>query len=238
MGIDDKNLENESRWTFGLIKRPVLETENRVKYVLTKTGISKGHYLAFDSIARFGDVKVYWNKYVLPFGFTYSQYLKESQFGEMGEAEKDRTTMEACIVKDADSALMKGMAVYKPGVMDTVVNESLYRNALIELGKDTLVLSKFEENKIIGAISASKVKMLYMTVPYDRGWQLMVDGRITEKLMLNGGMTGVLLQPGNHTVELRFEMPWFGRGLYLSVAGILIYIGLWVYGKKIVNLKL
>jgi len=73
---------------------------------------------------------------------------------------------------------------------------------------------------------------MYLSIPYDKGWKLKVDGYPAEKIILDGGMTGVMFSPGSHSIEMVYDLRFFKKGLMLSVLGFIIYIGLWVYQKK------
>jgi uncharacterized membrane protein YfhO len=73
----------------------------------------------------------------------------------------------------------------------------------------------------------SEDKMLYLSVPYDGGWTLKVDGKEKEKEILFAGMTGVFLGRGQHTIEMVYDLRYFNKGLLMSVAGIVLCIVLW-----------
>ena len=237
MGVINKESEYESRWTFGLFGRPALESENRVKYLLAKNDIRPFWRLAFDSVAQFGDVKVFRNKYVLPVGFTYDSYIKESTFAGLSNDLKDQISLKACVVADAAGGSLPGMKEFS--LKDTVAagkpDTTFYRQAITELSKDTLKLSEISETLIAGTISVGANKMMYLSVPWDGGWNVKVDGTMQSKVILNGGMTGVMLAKGDHTFEMHYEIRYLKKGLLLTLFGMLLYAGMWLFrrpGKK------
>ena len=234
MGISNKNVEIESRWALGLTSRPILEAENRVKYMLAKTQINPIWSVVCDLVKTTGDVKIYRSKFVLPVGFTYDHYIKESVFENLIMSQKDFTTLKACVIKDTDINKVAGLNEFQ--LRDTISQPTfsvpLYKQLIDELSRDTLALTKFDETHLTGNITATADKMMYITIPYDAGWTLKVDGKETDKIILDGGMTGVMLKKGTHTIEMTYELRFFKTGLYLCLLGLLLYGGLWFYLKK------
>jgi Bacterial membrane protein YfhO len=234
MGISNKNVEIESRWALGLTSRPILEAQNRVKYMLAKTQINPIWSVVCDLIKTTGDVKIYRSKFVLPVGFTYDHYIRESVFENLIMSQKDFTTLKACVIKDTDINKVAGLNEFQ--LRDTISQPAfsvpLYKQLIDELSRDTLALTKFDETNLTGNITATADKMMYITIPYDAGWTLKVDGKETDKIILDGGMTGVMLKKGTHAIEMTYELRFFKTGLYLCLLGLLLYGGLWFYLKK------
>jgi len=234
MGISNKANELESRWANGLAFRPILESENRVKYILAKTNINPLWQVVCDQVGTFGDVKVFRNKFVLPVGYTYNRYIKESVFDPLSTVQKDFVSLVACVVKDEDVNKVQGLKEFQ--LIDTIAankfNIDLYRNYVNELSKDTLSLSNFNNKIVSGKINANDNELMYLTVPYDGGWQLKVDGQPRDKMIVDAGMTGIVLTRGSHTIEMTYGLRYFNKGLLLCVIGIFLYIGLWLLSIK------
>ncbi len=234
MGISNKANELESRWANGLSYRPILESGNSVKYILAKTKVNHIWKITCDSLATFGDVKVFRNKFVIPFGYTYSNYVKESDFENISAVQKDFLSLKVCAVKDADIPKISGLKEFplKDTMPESSFSGDFYRQEVNELSRDTMVVSKFENNFISGTINASDNKMMYLSVPFDAGWKLKVDGQPQDKIILDGGMTGVMLKKGHHTIEMAYELRYFMKGVYLCILGLLIYLALFFVIKK------
>ena len=61
-----------------------------------------------------------------------------------------------------------------------------------------------------GTIDAGEGGTLFLTIPYDEGWTVMVDGKEAITRPVWKAFTGVELTAGTHTVELRYY-PQIGR---------------------------
>jgi len=234
MGASDKGNEQESRWATGLAYRPILESGNSVKYILAKKNINPLWQITCDQIATFGDVKVFRNKFVIPFGYTYDTYIKESIFDPLSAVQKDFISLRACVIKDADISKVAGLKEFqlKDTLPASVFNLGIFRQEVNDLSKDTLAISKFEETLITGNINVGDNKMMYLSIPYDAGWHLKVDGKEQDKLILDDGMTGIMLNKGPHTIEMAYHLRYFYKGLFVSLLGALLYLGLWLFMKK------
>lgn len=232
VGISHKENELQSRWAVGVAYRPILETENQVKYLLAKGPVSPISRTASDSLTSFGDVRIYKNKYFLPLGYTFNTFIRESVFNSLSNDQKDYESLRACVVADSQLQLVQGLKEFQ--LKDTIQTFSfqLYKDYTDALRKDTLSLTQFGETEIKGIANVSEDKVMYLSIPYDKGWTLKVDGHPQEKLVLSAGMTGVMLKKGTHTVEMTYELRFFKQGVILSIIGIALFAGLWYYLRK------
>jgi uncharacterized membrane protein YfhO len=77
---------------------------------------------------------------------------------------------------------------------------------------------------------------MYLSFPLDKGWNLKLDGVDAKLMYVNNGMTGVYLSKGDHKVEMDYKLRLFNKGVMLIPIGILLMLGLFIMGKKNVNL--
>ena len=233
MGVADRNKEGDSRWSVGLLNEPILESENNVKYFISVKGFHPVWLQQWDSIATAGDVTVYENKYVLPFGHTYNRFITEHNFHLASSAQRRFITMSAVVINDKDINSIKGFTEYPLAdtTKDTLSFE-LFKKLYAQKGTDSMAISRFEETKISGSITLSEDKMVYVSIPYDDGWHASIDGNKVNKIMVNGGMTGLLVTRGKHTIDLYYGMPLLWEGTLMSLAGVIILIVLITRNRK------
>ena len=79
-------------------------------------------------------------------------------------------------------------------------------------------------NKVSGSIDAKEDGTLLLTVPYDAGWTITVDGQETDFYSVGKALTGVHVSAGNHTIAMKFTPPGFVLGLVLSLVCVLLYL--------------
>jgi uncharacterized membrane protein YfhO len=106
------------------------------------------------------------------------------------------------------------------------------RNALIpNLKANSLNITSHSHKKIEGNISLPQPKMLFFSIPFDQGWKVEVDGEEVEPLMANIGFIGVPLEAGEHQIKLKYNVPYFGMGLTVSLLSLLVYLAMLGYGR-------
>lgn len=76
--------------------------------------------------------------------------------------------------------------------------------------------------KWTGTVTADK-PILMLTVPNEHGWTLTVDGEETPMLTALGLLIAVELEPGEHSVELRFEPAGLRIGIIITTASLLVF---------------
>lgn len=78
---------------------------------------------------------------------------------------------------------------------------------------------------VSGTVTLDRPMLLYLSVPCSQGWSARVDGRPATLLRANIKGMALVLEPGTHTVVLRYERPLGRAGLYVSLAAWLIFGG-------------
>ncbi len=112
----------------------------------------------------------------------------------------------------------------------TCADEAL-KAAVEELGRDQLEQVKAAGNKLSGTIDASRDGVLLLTVPYQKGWKALVDGKKQELIEIGGMLTGIELTKGQHEIEMKFTPAGFWAGLVLSLLCLAAFIVSAVFGR-------
>jgi len=226
LNVIDVKDENSTRWAKGLADRPILFSIASGKYWLSKRTDNAIANLGFDSIAKFGDVKVYKNKYVLPFGFIYNKGIGENEFKKMSPTQKDFCLLRACVIGDEDKSTFSAIQSFNLTDTNTVFTYDNYLTYVNDLKKDEFKITKFSENNIIGNVNTKERKILFFSMPFDEGWAVTVNGKESKLYRLNCGLTGLLTEKGDNKVELAFTPRYKNQGAIVSLASLLIFIGL------------
>ncbi|MCR4895233.1 MAG: YfhO family protein [Lachnospiraceae bacterium] len=89
---------------------------------------------------------------------------------------------------------------------------------------------------ITGRIGASRDGICLLTLPYDRGFSALVDGKEVSTVPYAGALLGVPVTAGEHTLELRYLSPGFVPGCVLCGMSILLLIlGRWIFIHRSVH---
>ncbi len=239
--IADSN-EIATRWLFGLRDRPLLMELTSHKYLLLKNSTQGLVGLGYDSIANINGIKVFKNNHSLPLGFTYNTLIESNEIQRLSIFQRDIMILKAAVVQPAsekiysDNNYQKSISNFNyKTVADTISNFSFaaYDSMISALKRDTLQITSFEQNEIKGTIDNAEKKLLFFSIPFDKGWKAVIDGQEQENLLVNYGFLGYSLEKGKHTVELSYHAPYYNVGIGVSAFSLLLYAGLsWFYFKR------
>lgn len=84
----------------------------------------------------------------------------------------------------------------------------------------------YDGNTFSGDVQGEKDQAVCIAIPYSRGWEATVDGRKTPIQKANGMFMGVMVDKGNHHIELHYTTPGLWTGMWISIAGWIIFVGM------------
>lgn len=97
-----------------------------------------------------------------------------------------------------------------------------------DLREDALENVEIGRNQVSGTISLEKDKLLVLSIPYQNGWSVYVDGQEVKPVRTNYMYIGVPLTAGEHTVELEFAIPGVKYALVIMPSAAVLFIVLWI----------
>ena len=83
-----------------------------------------------------------------------------------------------------------------------------------------------------GDISNGERGILALSIPFDKGWTAKVDGKRHEIIKVNKAFLGLVLDPGNHNIELSYVSPGFKLGAFITFAAFLVSIGIYYHKRR------
>lgn len=99
-----------------------------------------------------------------------------------------------------------------------------YLKHVKQLAEGGLQVSSFTDSSVVGRVTAQKDGVMFITLPYDQGWQVTVDGKPAEVMPLGEGFMGVAVSAGTHTVAMNFVPRGFWLGLWISLASLFVTV--------------
>ena len=78
--------------------------------------------------------------------------------------------------------------------------------------------------------------MLVFTIPYEKGWHIKIDGESVNHSRVLYVLTGVSVQEGEHTIEMRYVPQGIVLGTIISFTALILLISLYLhFGKSILK---
>ena len=98
--------------------------------------------------------------------------------------------------------------------------ESVYQ----VLNKNPLKLTKWTDTQIKGTVDAEKAGLLYLSIPFDKGWSVKIDGKEAEPYKIFDTFLSVHMTAGTHEVTLEYMPEGLKAGGMITGGSILILL--------------
>ena len=82
-----------------------------------------------------------------------------------------------------------------------------------------------------GKVTISKDGYLVTSYPYEKGYEIYVDGKKQNIEIVNKAFVGCKIKKGSHTIMIQFHAPFKNAGLGISVLFIIMG-GFWIWKKS------
>lgn len=165
--------------------------------VLTAGGTSKVTYIGGSTVEEtFSDLK---NGSIL-----YLGYLEQGQNITLtnGDEEDETPAIHADIYRMDENVLQEALAVLSAQHLENV---------------------EWESDRISGEITMRTAGRLILSVPYEDGWRVRINGEKAEGELFGGCLMAFDLEPGEYRIEMRYVPKGFYAGIAVSAAGIALF---------------
>ena len=113
-------------------------------------------------------------------------------------------------------------------------NLDAFQKHIEELKQQPMELITYANGYVQRKVKVTSEKnVLFTSIPYEKGWQIKVDGKKVEGLKLAEGLLGVELTEGEYTVEFTYYVPGLTLGCLISFASLLCAIFYYRHRHKI-----
>ena len=83
-------------------------------------------------------------------------------------------------------------------------------------------MDKTRGDKIVGKIDVTEAGYFNLSIPYDNGFNILVDGEVVSYQKTDFNFIGFKIGEGEHVVEIEYKAPFKNIGIILSIVGILL----------------
>ncbi len=116
----------------------------------------------------------------------------------------------------------------------TVDNEK-FVEGYEKLKSGQIELTEFKETKISGTFVAEKDEILFTSIPYDKGWNVYIDGeKVADEdiIKISNAMLGVKINEGKHDITFEYSIPNSNVACFISLGFISLFIIVLIMNKK------
>ncbi|MBE6851188.1 MAG: hypothetical protein E7504_05585 [Ruminococcus sp.] len=193
--------------------------ESFLKY--NYTTLKKGMVYAYMTVKNGDNMLVYHNgdkKH--SYNISRQPFITPVGYYDEGEL----VTLRCNLKEDAKSGTIK--------VYFYQLNEDVLKEGYEALSDEMLKLTKFSDTAFTGEIDVKQAGCLYMSVPYEEGWTVYVDGKKSKIVPVFDAMCGVNLTEGTHTITMKYSPKGFVMGLVISISAVVLFVVLYVLERR------
>lgn len=113
-----------------------------------------------------------------------------------------------------------------------LLNEEALSEALGVLSARHMENVVWGDNDISGRITLEEPGRLILSVPYEDGWTIRLNGAKTEGELFGGCLVAIDLEPGEYEVEMKYRAAGANAGIAVSIVSILLFVSIAVIRKR------
>lgn len=104
---------------------------------------------------------------------------------------------------------------------------------LVEQRKETSLQNiNYSGNELKGTIDAKEGGLFFLSVPYNQGWKIKLDGEEIDFYEVNHAFIGFPIEVGKHELEMRYITPFLKESLVISMITFILLIVIALIRRK------
>ena len=111
-------------------------------------------------------------------------------------------------------------------------NQEVYAEALSSITDEELTDVLILGNEMTANIECAEDGILYLSIPYAKGYDIEIDGADAELIKIGSGLSGVSITSGGHNISITYHTPGLKAGAIISLAALAILISYCIYKRK------
>ena len=156
----------------------------------------------------------------------------------IGSIDKNDLELKLTIKNDYDNFYIK-QDLEKPFIY--TLDMEVFKQAITRLQQGNVQIDPdhYREDYLPGTITTTAEKQLITTtIPYDKGWQITVDGQKVETIELANALVGYYIEgAGEHAIEMRYCPKELVLGTTISVISVIGFFLLIIFESKLRRIR-
>lgn len=165
---------------------------------------------------------VYENKHFIPMGFTFDNYILQSDWENMGEMNRTSALIRAIILDDETAAKYDDI-LNELDSSKRIVSNNDYIEECDKRIASACDSFEYDSYGFTAEITSNRENLLFFSVPYDDGFTAKVNGIETEIEKVDLGFMAVPIKEGKNVIEFEYETPGIKVGAIISLCGVILF---------------
>lgn len=158
-----------------------------------------------------------------PIGFTYDNYILQSEFLELEKNLRGYAALKGLVVDDKIQNEV-GKYLNKLEVSDFTEKDLETITEIVGDNAENIVsINEMNSKGFKASCVQESPKYAFFSVPYEKGWTAYINGKEADIIKVHG-MMSILLQEGENQIQFKYEIPGFKLGSIITIGCWIIWI--------------
>ncbi len=109
-------------------------------------------------------------------------------------------------------------------IMVYALSQDTFEKAYCAVADEQLRIKRFKDTDILGSVEAKRDGIMFLSIPYEKGWSVYIDGKKAETFKLLQAVLGVRVPAGRHDIELKYTPEGFPLGVTISLLSFVLFV--------------
>ncbi len=159
--------------------------------------------------------KITENEKVLSLGFVCSDSVYVFEPSEIKNAELGQQLLWDCLCGNNLTSFSEGYEI---------------------LSENQMKINLFDTDYIEGTLISNRDGIFFTSIPYDKGWDIFIDGEKQETKKAAGYFLSCPIEKGNHEITLKYTVPGIKLGAVLSLLSLMTLLG-WMIIERGIKIR-
>ena len=173
------------------------------------------------------------NRYFIPYGFTYDQYMTREQYDNIAESSRHLALLKAIVLEDDAVERNKDILTQAPTDSFRYGEADYYQDCLNRKSDTCSTFTRDNYGFTATYTAGAQDELVFFSVPWEAGWSATVNGEeaIIEKV--NVGFMAVRV-PANteSTIRFNYTTPGLKAGALITVGFLLLFVAYLILMRK------
>lgn len=191
---------------------------------------------SFSQLKETEDFIIYENDYYLPMGFAYDHCILQSDFDELSQSYKVATLMNSLVLSEHQYEKYGDIITFDKDPNPTSFEG--FKTSYEERKAESCYYFKEDNDGFTAKISLDEDKLVFFSVPYEKGFSATVNGESVQIERVSNGMMAVRVPAGEDSV-IRFDYETYGfkAGVIISLSAVGLFIIYIILARKFTKRK-
>lgn len=103
-------------------------------------------------------------------------------------------------------------------------DEAMFAQMYEPLSEETLNITEYSDTYLRGNINAKEDGLIYTSIPFDKGWNIKVDGKKITTTAYKKAVIAIPVTKGEHIIEMKYRPRGFVVGIIVTLVSVMVIV--------------